>query len=415
VPIKEYIIPILHTEISIGNRLLKSFLDWVDLRIERVPDDEIDARYAVYEANTELRIQNKRWDEWVSSKGALLADLRQERAMFNYTKTLQDGEEQFAHSAAERKEMAEASKARTAEVKPMEKEKKEIVSELESFKKVLVARTKALNQLRQKIHQGDSPIKNGLEKKLLAILGIDRAPYHGGDLNGKNIQQMFQESDNILSQFKELLLGVNEEDGRCDDIAVIDIVRRYSELCTLFDYLFSMARTPTGELTGVILDETRRCLHDVTMLKWRDLWLSMKMPKIHALEDHLIATVEQWNGIGDFLEDFIEQAHQFGTKEEKRMANMRDRVRAANSHSKWEWADKMSSAVHISKEVVKEKTSQKRKVGNEQPLREQRESEKRRKRMETRGACLNKATLKPDPIEDLLARNTLEYMDMATS
>jgi hypothetical protein len=119
-------------------------------------------------------------------------------------------------------------------------------------------------------------------------------------------------------------------------------------------------------------------------------------------EDHLIASMEQWNGIRDFLEDFIEQTHQFGMNEEKRTANMRDRVRAANSHSKWEWADKMSSAVRISKEVVKEKTSRKRKAGNEQPLREQRESEKRWKRMETRRGCLNEATLEPDPIEDLL-------------
>jgi hypothetical protein len=106
--------------------------------------------------------------------------------MINYTKTLWDGEGKFAHSAAERKEMAKASRARTAEVRPMEKEKKDILSELESFKKVLVARTKALNQLRQKRHQVDSPIKNGLEK-LLAILGIHRAAYHGGDLNGKNV------------------------------------------------------------------------------------------------------------------------------------------------------------------------------------------------------------------------------------
>jgi hypothetical protein len=120
----------------------------------------------------------------VSLKGALLADLRQERAMINFTKKiLRDGEGQFP------------------EVKPMEKEKKDILSELESFKKVLVARTKALNQLRQKRHWGDSPIRNGLEK-LLAILGIDRAAYHRGDLNGKNVQQMFQESDNIFWQFK---------------------------------------------------------------------------------------------------------------------------------------------------------------------------------------------------------------------
>jgi hypothetical protein len=172
------------------------------LRIKRVPDDEIEVRYAVYEANTELYIQNERWDEWVSLKGALLADLRQERAMINYTKTLQD-EGHFVHSAAEQKEMAQASKARTAEAKPFEKEKKDILSELESFNKVLVARTKALDQLRQKRHLGDSPIKNGLEK-LLTILGIDRAAYHGGNLNGKNVQQMFQESDTIFSQFSRV-------------------------------------------------------------------------------------------------------------------------------------------------------------------------------------------------------------------
>jgi hypothetical protein len=95
---------------------------------------------------------------------------------------------------------------------------------------------------------------------------------------------------------------------------------------------------------------------------------------------------------------------------------MRDWVGAANSHSKWKWADKMSTDVPIAKEAVKDKTSRKQKAGNEQPLREQRELEKRRKRMETRQACLNQATLVPgDSIEDLLVRNFLEYMDIATS
>jgi hypothetical protein len=58
-------------------------------------------------------------------------------------------------------------------------------------------------------------------------------------------------------------------------------------------------------------------------------------------------------------------------------------VRAANSHSKWGWADKMSSNVQIAKEEVKKETSMKRKAGNEQPLREQRELEKHQKHMET--------------------------------
>ena len=119
---------------------------------------------------------------------------------------------------------------------------------------------------------------------------------------------------------------------------------QYSELCTLFNYLFNMARMPNGELTEAILVETKLCI-SVTMLKWRNVWLSMRMPKIHGLEDHLAASMEHWNGIGNFLEEFIKQAHQFGMKEEKPTTNMRDQVRAANSHSKWEWADKMSSNV----------------------------------------------------------------------
>jgi hypothetical protein len=194
-------------------------------------------------------------------------------------------------------------------------------------------------------------IKNGLEK-ILAILGMDPAAYHGGDLNGKNVQEMFQESDSIFLQFQELPLGVDEEDGWCGNEDIIDIVGRYTELCPSFDHLFSMvAGTPAEVLTAeAIWDETRRCL-GVTMLKWRDLRPSTRMPKIHGLEDYLITMMEQWNGIGDFLEDFIEQAHWFGTREAKRTANMRDRVRAANSHSKW--SDKMSSNVRIAKVEVK--------------------------------------------------------------
>jgi hypothetical protein len=51
--------------------------------------------------------------------------------------------------------MMEASKARTAAVKPLGKEENEIVAQLEMFKKVLAARTKALSKWRKKRHHGD--------------------------------------------------------------------------------------------------------------------------------------------------------------------------------------------------------------------------------------------------------------------
>ena len=49
------------------------------------------------------------------------------------------------------------------------------------------------------------------------------------------------------------------------------------------------------------------------------------MVKIHGIEDHFLDQIKKYNGIGCFIEDFIEQAHQFGMLDEKRIANMRDR------------------------------------------------------------------------------------------
>ena len=44
--------------------------------------------------------------------------------------------------------------------------------------------------------------------------------------------------------------------------------------------------------------------------------------------------IKKYNGIGCFIEDFIEQAHQFGMLDEKRKANMRDRIKPSFNHSK---------------------------------------------------------------------------------
>jgi hypothetical protein len=41
-------------------------------------------------------------------------------------------------------------------------------------------------------------------------------------------------------------------------------------------------------------------------------------------------------GIGNFLENFIEQGHQYNITEERRSIGFHDRASAANSHSKWE-------------------------------------------------------------------------------
>jgi len=75
----------------------------------------------------------------------------------------------------------------------------------------------------------------------------------------------------------------------------------------------------------------------LTIMKWRNLRMSMKMIKIHGVEDHLFDQIKHFNGIGCFIEDFIEQAHQFGNLDESRTGKLRDREKAFNHHSTYEW------------------------------------------------------------------------------
>ena len=101
------------------------------------------------------------------------------------------------------------------------------------------------------------------------------------------------------------------------------------------DYMFSLARTPSGEVDDDVIKTTKKCVRAV-VTKWRDLYLSFKGPKIHAIADHLVALMTKWNGIGCFLEDFVEKEHQTGKLEEKRTGHMGNKNRQALSNSRHE-------------------------------------------------------------------------------
>jgi hypothetical protein len=412
VPVLGYINPLLHTQIGVGNMLVDSFYWWVELRVEVIPDEEIEARSDVYDAQTEWEIHKELWDQWVNTRGGELADLREERSMVNFTAQQRGEDGSFLHSTADRKAMGIASKAIGGEMVVFTDEKKAIKAELDTYSKLLKLKSGKLKTLKKKRKSSSNKVRNKLEQHLVEI-GIERAAYHGGDLNGKNIEQFFREADNIFEKFQQTLLAVPIEDERCEDEEIIDMVRRYTELCTLLDYLFSLGRTPNGEATEEILDTAKKCAR-AAATKWRDLRLSTKGPKFHLLEDHLVEQMEMWRGIGDCFEDFIKQAHQFGVKDEKRTSNMRDRVKAANSHSRWEWAETMSEQVKIAKTEIEKKTTRKRKAPDGPSLAERNRIEKKQQRQEKRSACLAQVSMEPDPIEDSLTRARMEQFDYAT-
>ena len=165
------------------------------------------------------------------------------------------------------------------------------------------------------------------------------------------------------------------------------------ELCILLDYMFSLARTPTGKTTSNVIETTRRCVAAV-IRKWKDLRLSMRGPKIHLCEDHLVLQMIRWIGIGCFGEDFIEQSHQTGVMEERRTGHMSNRVRAAQSHSSSEWTRTMVQSVKTEIQRVGKESKRKRiKRKDGDTLGEINESARKKRRLEIRASVLNNISL----------------------
>jgi hypothetical protein len=191
-----------------------------------------------------------------------------------------------------------------------------------------------------------------LEKKLKEN-GIDRPAYHGGDLTGVKVKVLLQNIDKIFGEeFKEIIMEV--EDREVGDDEVNQMVDMYRDLGFMLDGVFSLGRIGCGKLTDEDVELTRRMVGGVMKL-WRYLRLSMKGPKIHRLEDHLMKHMIRWNGIGDFLEDFVEQAHQYGVKEENRTRGL-IRSRAFRSHLNWEWKSNQIGVFKV-KKGIRRKTS----------------------------------------------------------
>jgi hypothetical protein len=152
-----------------------------------------------------------------------------------------------------------------------------------------------------------------------------------------------------------------------------------------------------------IMANASKCIKAV-MLKWQDLGMSMKRPKIPAVEDHLLWQMALYAGIGDFVEEFIEQAHQIGRTEDIRTRNMRDRRLAVLSNSKWEWITLHADVIGAIKVKQENTKKRQRKWSSKKELNHTERMEKRKKVFED----LNWA---PNPIITPLRKNVNDAME----
>jgi hypothetical protein len=108
----------------------------------------------------------------------------------------------------------------------------------------------------------------------------------------------------------------------------------FTNILSVFDGLFSLARTPSGLINEVDVDKLQN-LVNIALHLWRGLDLSVT-PKVDAIEDHLVPQIRRLKVIGDLEEDFVERSRQDGIRQQSRSKNAKERVDEANQHCRWE-------------------------------------------------------------------------------
>ena len=117
-----------------------------------------------------------------------------------------------------------------------------------------------------------------LMEKILVLFRIDKTRYHGGTLEGTPIQNILQNANGIFTIFKEEITKIIKEKSI---LKIVDKeVSRFIEICTLFDSLFSLSRTSYGEINDEKLKQLKEII-TLSMMKWRNLRMSMQMIKIN--------------------------------------------------------------------------------------------------------------------------------------
>jgi len=83
VPVCNYILSILHIIIGIGNSLVDGLFEWVEERIEKLTDPEIQARNSVLFAEVQYERLKEDYGHWLENDGLDLVDKQLNKSFLN--------------------------------------------------------------------------------------------------------------------------------------------------------------------------------------------------------------------------------------------------------------------------------------------------------------------------------------------
>ena len=286
-----YIVPLLHLQIGIVNKLWSSLLHFLDEFVEQVSE---------FEATLKINIETTKENIQTINDNIEILTVNRLLACEEYAKTLCIDIK--ASMVSLRNDISKQKQMKSKNNKELRTLKRQLVEE----------RSK---------RSGDI---TGLDNLLYNILDqkkIKKQHFHGGAMNGVCCRRLLDNVKEIFNEIKKVVSDKVSQQQSKNDLEI----ERITLVINDFYHLFETADIVFFQLR--ILDPT---LEEIESIKksvsvFEKLWKNIDLkqgPKLHILFDHVIEQVELFKGISDLVEDFIEQYHQTGKMLDHLVARM---------------------------------------------------------------------------------------------
>jgi hypothetical protein len=175
--------------------------------------------------------------------------------------------------------------------------------------------------------------------KLLKNVGVELSSYHGGSLNGKDIKKVMNNSAHIFDELAFIMKEGKRPNSILSNANVDALCLHFREVFVLWDGAFSLAQT-----VGPMEQDTKNYLRYVlAAVHGNDALGCTVTPKVHMMLKHVAFQMRYIRGgLGDKMEDWVEQLHQTGMRLRQRFCTVqnpviwalaREKANSRSSHS----------------------------------------------------------------------------------
>jgi len=313
ISITPYMVPLLHCMIGDVKQLLDMLRDIINEHLENMTRTEEKIRASIpllKKIVAETAVNRNSFDD--SDDGKLLKKLKRNVAL--HSPLLSVSEASATATAAYANANADDTNTETDEVNLRtlnEIRNRKFVEKLSKARKMVTDQQLKLKTMRTSKVKDQQSIETTKIFKVLKEIGVELSSYHGGSLNGKDIRKVMMNACYIFDTFTTFFKARKRPNCMLSDANINALCMQFCEVFVFWDGAFSLART----INPTEIDcSTYRLYVRAAVKGSKDLRYTIT-PKVHLMLEHVEwqMTNIRW-GLGDKMEDWVEQLHQDGKR-----------------------------------------------------------------------------------------------------